>query len=222
MARLVCALIAALLTSAEAAAGAWPREDGGWFVSTSHSLAWDRNGARSTWTGLYVEHGLTPRLTFGIDAGQGLGAGNWQALAFLRYDLAPDGPLRIAVALGAGGRGVAGGAEPLLRPELALGRGFDSRWGPGWIGLDAQALYAPDSGWSAWKADLTAGIRPRPDRALILQLQTSGYPDAAVQVRIAPSAVLRLGRRLELELGVTAETAPPYASGVKIGTWLTF
>jgi hypothetical protein len=222
--RLMRALMALvlILLAAEATAGAWPREPGTAFLSFANIPTRSRQGETAAWTGLYAEYGLSPRITLGLDADWRSSGDNWSAWGFARYDLAPGAEWRRAVSLGIGRRGFGSRSELVLRPGLHLGRGIQTRWGPGWVEAEAQAIYAPASGWTAWKLDGTFGIKPRPDRLLILQLQTSRYPGQAQQLRLAPSVVRRFGRSLSLEFGLVADLAAPQALGVKIGSWLEF
>ena len=62
-----------------ASAGAWPREEGSLFVSSLARLSWPQD--TTTWTSyeptgeyytLYVEYGLTERLTVGLDLGRAI------------------------------------------------------------------------------------------------------------------------------------------------------
>jgi hypothetical protein len=219
--RLLLALVLTLL-AAEAGAGAWPRDPRTGFLSVSNIPTLDRQGAVSAWVGLYAEYGLTRRVTLGLDADRRSTGDTWSAWAFARYDLAPGADVRRAVSLGIGLRGYGGQSEMVLRPGLHVGRGVQTLWGPGWLEAEAQAIHAPASGWTAWKLDGTFGVKPRPDRLLIVQLQTSQYPGQRVQVRLAPSFVRRLGPALSLEFGLTADLTAPQSLGAKLGTWLEF
>ncbi|MDF0603994.1 hypothetical protein P1J78_25130 [Psychromarinibacter sp. C21-152] len=65
-----------LLAAGQAAGGAWPRGEGNTFAALSYTLSdeppaigtsgFDPNGYLS----LFVEHGRTDRLTFGLEAGR--------------------------------------------------------------------------------------------------------------------------------------------------------
>ena len=68
------------LAGTEAAAGAWPRPKGETFVSIATRQT---TGARTliaavqdirSYSSVYIEHGLTDRLTIGLDAGMGRGS----------------------------------------------------------------------------------------------------------------------------------------------------
>lgn len=211
-----------LLGPAPATGGAWPREAGGWFLSSSVQMTRTEDGGVG-WAGTYLEYGATPRLTLGLDAGHAIGSAledpGWQALLFGRYDLAPDGPLRIGAGLGAGVTSDGVDSRPLLRANLAIGRGFDSRYGGGWAEADLQAVRF--GGETAWKLDTTAGLSPRGGRLLFLQAQTAKFPGAETQLRLLPTLVQRFGP-VKVEFAATVDAAPETRFGLKLGLWREF
>lgn len=220
-----------LLAARSVEAGAWPRAEGEVFVSTSYTLT---TGARTllaatedlrSYGSLYAEYGLTPGWTLGVDAGIGRGTDDrvTAALAFLRHPLwHSDGGQWLAAALGLGTLEDAEGRQSRVRPGLDWGRGFESRWGGGWIGVESSLEWRLPTGNVAAKADFTAGLKPDERWMLILQLQSGHYPDAGTLVRLAPSAVRRLGPRSQLQLGLIAPVAGDDALGVTLATWFTF
>jgi hypothetical protein len=221
-----------LLAAPQAAAGAWPREQGETFLSFAYTLT---TGARTllaamqdirSYGSIYAEHGLTPRLTVGLDAGYGLGedATVGAALAFARLPVwTLDGGHRVAAELGLGLLDDdTDGRQVRIRPGLAWGRGFESRRGGGWLGLDAWAELRLPSGDVALKADATAGLKPNDDWMLIMQVQAGRYPDDGPLVRLAPSAVRRLGPTTHVQLGLIGSVVGDDAMGVKLAAWFSF
>ena len=66
------------------------------------------------------------------------------ALVFARLPVWSPGEHKVAADLGFGL--LADGVEPTqtrIRPGLAWGRGFESRWGGGWLGMEASYEYPP-------------------------------------------------------------------------------
>ena len=68
--------IIACLAAPDAMAGAWQREPGHGFASTAVRLSWPQDVTHwtsrkptQTYYTLYVEYGVTPRLTLGLDLG---------------------------------------------------------------------------------------------------------------------------------------------------------
>lgn len=202
-----------------ALAGAWPREKGRTFLSVSTVPA---RTSSADWSGVYAERGLTPRLTLGFDAGRGHAElGDWQALAFLRWDLAPEARLRRAVSLGLGARAAEGTITPLIRPAFALGRGFESRLGHGWMEAEAQILYEPLRRWTATKLDTTLGLE-RDRRLWMLQLQAARYPGSDPTLRLVPGVVQKLTHGLSLDLAVTVNLRDRSDTGLRLGAWWSF
>ena len=231
-------LAAAPVHVPEAGAGAWPRDEGAAFLSLSQTVS---TGGRTllsasedirSYTSLYAEYGLTPKLTIGLDAGVGIDASlstgmespvnAW--LAFLRYPIwVGEGGNRFAAQIGAGTQTEPDyGQQARLRPGLSWGRGFESRWGGGWFGIEASAEYRFKSEDFAFKADYTAGIKPSEKWMLIFQLQTGRYGAEDTIVRLAPSVVRKMGKRMHLQLGGIASVAGDDALGLKFATWFEF
>ena len=175
---------------------------------------------------------VTPKLTIGLDAGVGIDASlstgmespvnAW--LAFLRYPIwVGEGGNRFAAQIGAGTQTEPDyGQQARLRPGLSWGRGFESRWGGGWFGIEASAEYRFKSEDFAFKADYTAGIKPSEKWMLIFQLQTGRYGAEDTIVRLAPSVVRKMGKRMHLQLGGIASVAGDDALGLKFATWFEF
>ena len=178
-----------------------------------------------SYSSVYVEHGLTDRLTIGLDAGMGRGPDEsvTAALGFARLPVWSPGEHRVAVELGLGwlDDGV-DGPQARIRPGLAWGRGFESRRGGGWLGMEASWEYRTPGGETATKVDFTAGLKPSERWMGILQLQTGDYPGSDPIARLAPSVVCRLGPRSHLQLGGLAPLAGDDAWGATMALWFTF
>jgi hypothetical protein len=230
MRTLIAGLLLALAAT-EAGAGAWPRPKGETFVSVATRQS---TGARTliaavqditSYTSIYVEHGVTDRLTVGFDAGQGRGPDERvdSVLVFARLPVWSPGEHKVAADFGLGlldddvDR-----TQTRIRPGLAWGRGFESRWGGGWLGMEASWEYRTPSGDSATKADFTAGLKPTDRWMTILQLQTGVYPDADPIARLAPSVVRRLAARSHVQVGALAPLAGDDAYGATLALWFTF
>lgn len=222
------AALALALSAGAAQPGPWPREAGTAFLSLSHSVTEDRTRPGHPVSGygaLYGELGLGGWLTLGLDAGRGDRYGDWSMIIFLRRALDDGrGRHRLSVEIGVGGMGADGAkTQPLLRPGLSWGRGVATGWGPGWAALDSLVEYRPEDRTAALKADLTLGLKPDPDRMLILQLQSGDYPGSEPYLRLAPAYVRRLGRSATfLEIGLKAGLVGERTRGLKIGLWRRF
>lgn len=197
--RLMRPLALALLLGAPAlptalAAGAWPREVGGVFLSLRRD--WERaGGARERSASAYGEYGLTERITLG---------GQWsdhssiwtlpRAGGFLRVALGdPAAANRFAASLGLSTVPdmPMAGAEARLDLGLHWGRGFASRFGAGWA--TASYIRRVSLGGAAGIDDLSGTIGLRPRDGVMAMLSASRYRDAGgTHDKLAPALGLRL------------------------------
>ncbi|MEL7258759.1 MAG: hypothetical protein AAFN80_13080 [Pseudomonadota bacterium] len=196
-------------------AGAWPRAEGETFLSFSveHNPTLPQDSPAS----LFVEHGLSPRLTIGLDAG-GRQTDLTKAIAFLRWPLKTGAKNTLtAFELGAG----FADDNIALRPGLSWGRGLSFGERSGWIAVDMRGLiYEQAEG--LLEMDITLGLKPGRRSIVILQLQ-SGVPSASEPyARIAPSFVYETKPGYYLELGATAGLLNSDDLRIKLGVWLRF
>ncbi|MGP6086917.1 hypothetical protein [Antarctobacter jejuensis] len=210
------------LAAPGAEAGAWPRQKGDGFASVSVRLGWPQDVREwisleptRDYSTLYVEYGLTDRLTLGLDLGHSV-SGAGKTVAFLQYPLrrADTGPK----VTGQLGFGVISGKE-VVRPGVSLGWGLEK----GWISVDSVAEAYLQTGHVDYKVDFTWGRNiGKNGHKLILQLQT-GQPDArAPFARLAPSLVVPVRGRFKVETGVTIGLTGDKSVGLKLGLWTNF
>ena len=203
-----------------ALSGAWLREEGSTYLSFSFEAPQEGNG----WSALYLERGVRPRLTLGIDAGRAAGRGDGQALVFARRPLgATDGPSRRAVELGLGARLEEGvGARPAARLGLSWGRGFVTRWGDGWAAVDSSVTGTWGDPDLTTKLDVTLGVRPGEDAMTTLQIfwSRSGRDEPAL--RVVPSYARRLRGETFGQLGLVIGSGAAPELGIKIGLFREF
>jgi hypothetical protein len=213
-------LCVCVATASGVHAGAWPRAEGGGFLSVSQEIHRRKDGTLTGYLSVYAEYGQTERLTFGLEGG-GNDTGTFSDVTlFARVPFGPtDGADRFAVQFGVGLREKpGGGGEAVVKPALAWGRGFDSRFGPGWMGLDASTTLGLDTSDTWSKLDLTLGLSPDADSHLIVQLQTYHDRFGSI-VKLAPSYVRRLRGNLKIEIGVIQPLNTGQSTGLKAGTW---
>lgn len=205
----------------DAHAGAWPRAKGGTFASASVRLSWPQDV--TTWTStaptddyrtLYIEHGLTDRITLGLDFGHGV-SGARKGVVFVQLPLRnrDNGP-KVSAQLGLGRIR----DETVLRPGLSVGWGLPN----GWLSFDSVAEWHVDSQSSDVKLDATWGHNLPGGRKLILQVQTGQEEDDPYFIRLAPSLVTPLGKYLKLEGGGTWGLTGDMSMGVMFGLWAEF
>ena len=117
-------------------AGAWLREHKSVFTAIGVTVRTDML-VLETENKFYLEYGLSRRVTLGLDYNEIPGQSG-HALAFFRLPLGPtDRPARYAVELGLGKHHLQGERSNMYKFTLAFGRGFESRWGNGWVGVEA-------------------------------------------------------------------------------------
>lgn len=223
MARCLCLVLCVFCLSAgQAAAGAWPREKGGFFIASDLRLSWPTDLISPEPTGkyytIYIEYGMTEQLTLGLDLGRSV-SGDTKAVAFLRLPLRNrDTGLHIAAEVGLGQIDSA----MVVRPGLALGRGFSIWRFNGWLALDSVAEVSVNSGKTDFKIDMTFGLNAEDGRKYMLQVQ-SGAPAAEDPfVRLAPSVVIPFGKDRHIELGGTYGLTGDDSVGIKLGVWQAF
>lgn len=224
-----------VLLPAQAAAGAWPREDGRTFLSFGIELG---DSADGPFASLYGERGLPRRWTAVLDAGMRPDGGDATAALTLRMPVDDgSGRDRFALSFGGGigvedGRVLAdvpglGQARPFARAGAHWGRGFATAWGDGWAGVDALAdLSIPvvdgDDPATAWKLDATLGLRPTDRLATILQIQTGRPVAGDTYLRLQGTLVRRLGPALNVEVGAVVGLAGPDTAAARLGVWVDF
>ncbi len=222
LARALTILLSTGLLGADTAplhAGAWLAPEGHGFASATTRLTWPQDYALLGWMEpegrydtLYLEYGLTRRVTLGADLGRSISGGG-KTLVFLRMPLKAEGALRLSAELGLGR---IEGAQA-LRPGLSLGLGH----AVGWVNADLLAEIRQGEG-TDYKLDLTLGINlPRKLRA-ILQVQSGVQQGDPPFARVAPSVVVPLHKHLQIELGGSWGLTGDASAGLLLGIWSEF
>ncbi len=211
-----------LLMTKPAFAGPWPREEGKVFLSFSYELTTDLDGYAFTEVdhaaAIYGEYGLAPKLTFGIDLFRDLSTPEQTSIVFLRRTLTPsDATHQFALSFGLGDQD----NTTLTVLGASWGRGIATRFGSGWMTVDAQARLRSSDG-SLGKIDATLGLSPTDDWKLIGQLQLGTASGTNPTARLQTTAVRRISPSLNFEFGVLYGLHNDSAAGVKSGLWIDF
>lgn len=228
------------IVPATATAGAWPRGKGEGFAAFSlestndrSALTWDDPSedpplARN-YLKFYGEYGLTDRYTLGVELEQDYLFRQQQGIVFLTASIVPDTWLnRISIELGVGQREGPFGPrgtddrETVVRPALYYGRGFSTAWGQGWAGADFKAEHRLDTAETAYKLDLTLGLRQTDDTLYYGQIQSSKYPNTDTAARLLLSRVSRINKTFWLETGLIAGLVTDESVGLKVAIWADF
>ena len=157
-------------------------------------------------------------------------APTWSGVGFARWALsAPEDRHQFAVSLGIGARtyekqGLFFGLEtierePILRAAAAWGMGFDSRFGPGWLGLDGSVEQRADTGGRAIKLDAMAGVKPEGRYTYMLGLQTGEFPGSEPFARLVPGLVVQVRDGLSLETTAIWGLHGNDIVGTKLAVW---
>lgn len=212
-----------------ALAGAWPQEPGAWFVSNGLELGRDADLAAwgdplpvRGWASLYVDYGLTRRLTVTLDYGRDYrrlildnAPPAEQLYLIARWDLAPEARMRRALSFGIGK--VPGGES--LHLGFHLGRGFDSRFGSGWMNLDLSAR--GQVAGADLSLDGTLGLNHGEHIKIMLGVEYQRPASGEANLRLTPGVALDFGR-MDLELRLLAVPSAPEESRVKLALWQRF
>lgn len=216
---LLCLVL--ICTAGALSAGAWQREPGSGFAAATVRLGWPQNlnhwtsyAPTSQYNTLYLEYGLTPRLTLGADLGHAV-SGRSKSIVFLQFPLrtASHGP-KIAAQLGVG----VVAQERVIRPGLSMGWGRPN----GWVSVDSAVEIGLESGSTDWKVDMTWGRNMARGHKIMLQVQTGETAIDPPFIRIAPAIVRPLGKRLKIETGAAIGLYGDTSMGLTMGLWADF
>jgi len=204
-----------------ARAGAWLREKGAGFLSLTTTLR-NIDGAWQYENGFYLEYGLTPRLTLGLDVNEAAGLAG-HALVFMRLPVGPpERRTKIALELGVGGHHWQGQWGEMLKSTLSVGRGFSSRWGDGWVNVDVGVELRRPLPDPAFKLDATIGLSPWRRIRPILQIESTYISGSPLIWSVIPGVLIDGPENTTWQIGVARKTAGQSSLGLKIGLWREF
>lgn len=246
----VAGVLVAVCACGEARAGVWPLDAGDTLAIVKYERAeagdaWDIDGNRYDWiertdetASLYIEHGLTERITLqgklawsrGVEAGVPY-AGRGPAELGLRLAVLDSGPTVVSVYAGAlvagDGRNVGyappgeGGVDYELR--LLAGRSFTVQGRPAFLEAQVARLERAEL-FDETRLDLTLGYEPSP-RWLLLVQSYGGLTEAEpAWLKLEASAVRRFGD-WSLQAGWRASVAGragPVEDGPVVAVWRRF
>ncbi len=207
-------------------AGPWPRDRGDGFIALT---------ADGTRRQIYAEYGIGFDLTLGIEVTQIRGHAYPVIAGFVRrplwqgrggWILSMENWLESRESLAARSWAhMAGTRELAARLGLSLGRGFESRWGAGWMVLDLQVERVLTEDWIAArhsaKLDATLGLQQSDALKLMVQAQGWMRQGGRPQLRIETAAAYRLGPA-HLVAAPSVGVVGPRDPRFKLGLWLEF
>lgn len=222
MIRAVLLSLVIVLTGAMARAGAWPREEGELFLSFGGNIALFGDAVRPVHYDptIYLEYGLTERLTLGLD-GYTADAGTAGSLfAWLRVPWRPDAAGDVwAVSAGLGTTLLHDGAqEATSRLGLHWGRGLEN----GWLALDAQGQLGVTRLSHQAKIEASWGREFTPLWTGLMQGQIGYGLSGDTYAKIGASGILHATPGLDLRLGLTRALTGDRGGGLTLEAWWRF
>ncbi|WP_118135256.1 hypothetical protein [Oceanicella sp. SM1341] len=229
-ARLGLGLLLVLPLAGPVLGGAWPRGEGQAFLSLSaligspaeeFPLPRTEFGSRVE---LYGEYGITEHWTAGLDLAHAPGDfGETTGIVFLRRTLWQGERDVFALSFGAGMRHDEDeGSSARLRPGASWGRGFETAWGGGWMGIESSVEFNPPEDGLILKLDATLGLRPTERWMVLAQLQNTRITDGGTYVKLEPSVGYRVSDSSRIVLGVNIGLHGDTDVGVKLSNWVEF
>jgi len=205
-------------------AGAWPREQGSFFIALS---------ADQTNTQLYAEYGMRGGWTMGTEVTMPRGRRLPDATQFIHYNIWGNG--RQVLSLGAANElrettaaatipALKGVPETAIRGGLFWRMGFSSRFGDGWATVDAQVEKLVTFDWLGqgltYKLDVGVGIKPMDRLKLMAQAQLWRRADTQA-LRLQTTAAWAIGPT-QLVVSPSVGIIGPKTPRVKLGLWVEF
>ena len=213
-----------LLSYLPAFAGAWLRESGTGFISSTAIASLNRDLGQTT----YLEYAVRDDVTLGAELGFHTAASGRQsgtASFFVRRPLVKQRwPNVWAYELGMGVGWTGDLVLPNIKAGISWGRGYRLNEINGWMAIDTSVLWDVYKGEYLAKLDGTLGVNFTPRLTGMLQVFYSGWADADATY-FAPSVVFRpLTARPQIRLQVGAKTliGEPTSVTLKFSLWRNF
>lgn len=214
--------LALFLTASLAEAGAWSREKGQTFIAVGGNFFLLDGTTRPVYYDptAYVEHGLTDRITVGMDfymADQNQIAA---MMGFVRFPIgSTEGRHRLALSFGLGARyDEVNGNAVLARDGVHWGMGLEN----GWLAADATATTNTRDLIARPKLDLTWGHQWTDRWTSTLQLQTGQGFTGDYYAKINPNLVYVATQDLDVSFGMVKALTGDQGLALKLETWWTF
>lgn len=220
--RFLIALLICFSMTRPAWAGAWLRDKGSSFVSSSFTL----NRLEDQSSGTYVEYGWRENLTIGADlsfANSHLGLQSGAVTFFLRRPLGKtDRENKWAYEVGAGTAWVQDYMLPHVKVGLSWGRGIQLGEKYGWMGVEGNVFWDVSQGRSAAKLDGTLGFNFTDVTAGMLQIYLARI-DRQIYGTFAPSILIKpKNKNFRLQIGAEAPFGAFADTSIKLGLWREF
>lgn len=215
-------LLICLWVTTPAHAGAWLREKGSSFVSSTFTL----NMLRDQSSGTYIEYGWHDDLTIGADlsfANSHLGLQSGAVTFFLRRPIGnTEGPNKWAYEIGAGTAWVQNLKLPHVKVGLSWGRGITLRDKHGWMGVDSAIFWDVSSGRRTAKLDGTIGLHFTDVTSGMLQIYVAQINQQTYGT-FAPSLLIKpRNKKFRIQIGAEGPFGAFTETSIKLGLWREF
>jgi hypothetical protein len=211
-----------LAGSSSLMAGAWPREDGAVFVATGGNVILFGDAARPVYYDptFYLEYGLTPRITLGIDGYTADKGTSGSILGFAQLSFGSlDRPSRTAVSIAAGATRIPTGRnDQTLRLAFHWGRGME--WG--WVSGDYAMTFGSVLDRFQEKLTLTAGYGFDEKWTGILTAEAGLGLELDLYAKLSPSIVYHLSDRVSLRASYTQALTGDRGGAAGVQAWIRF
>ncbi len=202
--------------------GAWAREKGQVFIASAANL-WVSD---MTDTGLYydptlyVEYGLTDRITIGADYYSTARDTLHTGLIFAQFPLGDTtGSDRFAAHIALGARtDFVLELDYLQRGGLSWGRGLEK----GWLALDLSATYSRNDEVYRPKADFTWGHNLTDNWTAMFQLQSGETMEDERFVKISPAIIYGVNDNLRISVAAIKPVKGDAQSSIRLSLWQSF
>ena len=217
--------LAVLLLSAIAAppalAGAWLRDHKTAFFAVGTTVRGNKEMLPEYETSLYAEYGIAPFITLGLDVNE-VRAKAGHALIFAPLPIGPtDRRTRYAAQLGIGMHRWQDQWAQMYKFSLAGGRGFESRWGNGWMGVETAYEVRVGLDDPALKLDAVFGMSSGWNIRPLVKLETAYVTNKPLAWSITPGVMFDIGKSTWV-VGIEGRSAAQKTLGLSFGLWRNF
>lgn len=199
-------------------AGAWAREDGTTFLSAQVRQDMERPKTDPT-VSIYGEYGLTTAWTLGGKLEYSYEIKEFRHIAVFGRWHVQDDHSNWSKALGFTIKGTVD--DPYASPAIHLGRGFETRFGPGWLDVEVDATFSLNTGAAELGAFALAGLKPHPRVKTMMALDLLLAQDGN-RLDAIPSVAWQFDEGKHIHLEWARGIAGGTKDEVALGLWLEF